>query len=251
MSVSIPGGLPQTPKPLGLPELLDRAFQEYRRHFLFFATIAIVCVLPEVVADWIWGSGPAIVGTRVVVAPFALGLLYISATQVVIWNEANLTDVLQAALLRYFPFAGVAFGYVLCGISLLLVLPLGIWIFVRWSMAAPAMAAEPIGSRAAIRRSNALVKGAWWRCFFTTATVLVLSAILAVILGMCVGFAVALLPGFSEDMSAMLAGTAAVLVGSLVVPFVAIAFSLLYVDLRVRKEGFDLDYLANSAAQAA
>ncbi|HVH64409.1 MAG TPA: hypothetical protein VM674_00105 [Candidatus Acidoferrum sp.] len=250
MSMSMAAGLPQPPKPLNLPELLDRAFQEYRRHFLFFATIAIICVLPEVIADWIWGYGLPILGTRLLVAPFALGLLYISATQVVIWNEASLTAVLQAALLRYFAFAGVVFGYILCAISLVLVLPLGLWIFVRWSMAAPSVAAEPIGSKAAIRRSNVLVKGAWWRCFATIVAVVGLSAVVAVILGMCAGVAVAFVP-LPEYTSMMLAGTAAVLTGSLVTPLVAIAFSLLYVDLRVRKEGFDLDYLARSAAQAA
>lgn len=251
MSISMPAGLPQPPKPLGLPELLDRAFREYRRHFLFFAAIAIICVVPEVIADWIWGSGAAIAGIRLVVAPYALGLLFIGATQVVIWNEASLTDVLGAALLRYFRFGGLVVAFLLCAISSLILLPLGIWVFVRWAMAAPALAAEPIGSRAAIRRSAALVKGAWWRCFTTMLTVLVISAIVAVVLGMSAGVAVALLPGVPESIGAMLAGTAAVLAGSLVIPIVPIAFSLLYVDLRVRKEGFDLDYLASSAAQAA
>src|SRR5689334_11905556 len=100
----------QPPKPLGLPELLDRAIREYRRHFVFFAAIAIICVLPEVIADWIWRSGTPILLTRLLVAPFALGLLFISATQVVIWNQARLGDVLVAAFKRYFPFAGVVAG---------------------------------------------------------------------------------------------------------------------------------------------
>jgi hypothetical protein len=40
-------------------------------------------------------------------------------------------------------------------------------------------------------------------------------------------------------------------VGSLVVPLGPIALTLLYVDLRVSKEGMDLDSLAKSATDAA
>lgn len=250
MSTSMGAVIPPPPKPLALPELLDRSFQHYRRHFFFFAAIAIVCALPDVIAEWMWGSGAALGTTRLVIAPYALGVLSISATQVVIWNEASLNDVFRAAFLRYFRFAGLALAYLLCTLSLVL-LPLGIWMFVRWGIAAPALAAEPIGRNDALRRSAALVKGAWWRCFVTMLTVLVLSAVMAFVLGLSAGFALALVPGLPEDISLMLAGSAAVLTGSLVVPFVAIAFSLLYVDLRVRKEAFDLDYLARSAAQAA
>lgn len=246
--------LPQPPKPMGLPQLLDRAFQVYRRNFLFFATIAIIWVVPDLIVEAIWGSGAVLAATRLFFAPYVLGLLYIGATQVVVWNEANLKDVLLAAFQRYFAFVGVLFAYVLCYLSLFIP-PLGIWLFVRWGLAPAAVAAEPIGPNAAVRRSAALVKGSWWRCFTAMATVLILSSVVALILGLsaAVGmtFVMSFVPSLPYDVSVMVVGSAALFAGSLAIPLVPIAFSLLYVDLRVRKEGFDLDYLATSAAEAA
>jgi hypothetical protein len=81
--------------------------------------------------------------------------------------------------------------------------------------------------------------------------VIILSSVVALVLGMSAGVGVSFVPGLPEDVSLMVVGSAAVLAGSLAIPLVPIAFSLLYVDLRVRKEGFDLDYLAKSAADAA
>ena len=242
--------LPQPPRPVGLPEILDRTFQAYRRNFWFFATIAIICVVPDLIVEAIWGSGGLLGGARVLFAPYALGLLYISATQVVIWDEASLKDVLRAAFLRYFSFAWTLFAYLLCILSLLIP-PFGCWLFVRWMLAPAAVAAEPIGANAAVRRTAALVKGSWWRCFLTICTVLVLAGLVAMILGVSAGAAAVFIPGLSLDISVMVVGAAAVLAGSLAIPLVPIAFTLLYVDLRVRKEGFDLDYLATTAAEAA
>ena len=243
-------GQPDPPRPIGLPEILDRTFQAYRRHFWFFATIAIVCVVPDLVVEAVWGPGGVLGIARVLFAPYALGLLYISATQVVIWEEASLKDVMRAAFLRYFSFAWTLFAYLLCLLSLFIP-PLGIWLFVRWMLAPAAVAAEPIGANAAVRRTAGLVKGSWWRCFLTIATVLVLTSLVAMILGLSVGAAAIFIPGLPLDISVMVVGSAAVLAGSLAIPLVPIAFTLLYVDLRVRNEGFDLDYLATSAAKAA
>jgi len=242
--------IPQPPRPLGLPELLDKAFQAYRRRFVFFATIAIACVIPDLVVEMFWGSGALLGATRLLFAPYALGLLYISATQAVIWNEGDLKVVLRAALQRYIHFAGLVIVYLIATLCLI-ILPLGVWLFVLWTPAAPALAAEPINPGQAIRRSTQLVKGEWWRTFLTMATVLILAGVLAVILGATSGVAASFVPGLPEDVSIMLVGTASLLAGSLATPLVPIAFSLLYVDLRVRKEGFELDYLAQSAAGAA
>lgn len=245
-----PAPLPLPPKPLGLPELLDKAFTAYRRNFVFFAAIAVLCMLPDLIVEMIWGSGSLLGATRLIFAPYALALLYISATQVVIWNEANLKAVMRAALQRYVPFAGLVIAYILAALGLI-IFPLGIWLFVLWAPAAPALAAEPINPNAAIRRSTQLVKGVWWRCFLTMATVLILVGFVAFIMAASAGVAMSFVPGLSEDVSLMLVGSASLLAASLATPLAPIAFSLLYVDLRVRKEGFELDYLAKSAADAA
>jgi hypothetical protein len=242
--------LPEPPKPLGLPELLDKAFRVYRRNFLFFGLMAVGVAIPDVVVELIWGSGALLGVVRVIYAPFALAVLFIGSTQVVIWNEADLKAVLWASFHRYLKFAGVLGAYVLVGISFL-VPPLGLLVLVRWSLAAPSLAAEPIGIRQAVRRSISLVKGEWWRTFFTLSVIGILEIVIAVILAAISGVAVGFIPGLPEDVSLLAIGGAAVLAGSMAIPLIPISMSLLYVDLRVRKEGFDLDYLATSAANVS
>ena len=242
--------LPEPPKPLGLPELLDKAFRVYRRNFVLFGLMAVGVALPDLVVEWIWGSGTVLGITRIVYGPLALGLLFIGSTQVVIWNEADLKAVLRASFQRYLRFAAIFILYAIATFSLFIP-PLGLWVLVRRSMAAPALAAEPIGARQAVKRSIYLVKGASWRTLFTMLAVCVLVVVVVMILGTISGVAISFVPGLPEDVSLLAVGSAFVLSGSLAVPLVPICMSLLYVDLRVRKEGFELDYLATSASSAA
>ncbi|TMG17294.1 MAG: hypothetical protein E6H98_07715 [Chloroflexi bacterium] len=57
----------------------------------------------------------------------------------------------------------------------------------------------------------------------------------------------ALMPGLSDDLRAGLVTTVATLVNALVGAITPIAITMLYLDLRVRKEGLDLDQLARQA----
>jgi hypothetical protein len=81
-------------------------------------------------------------------------------------------------------------------------------------------------------------------------TIVALDLVLIAILTLTVGVAAAFLP-LEYDLALSLIGAGIVLLTWLVIPLIPIGFGLLYVDLRVRKEGFDLDYLATSAADAA
>jgi len=56
-----------------------------------------------------------------------------------------------------------------------------------------------------------------------------------------------LLPGLAEDLRSALIVVAGSLAGALVVPVTYIAMTPVYYDLRVRREGFDLDQLAQQA----
>jgi hypothetical protein len=58
----------------------------------------------------------------------------------------------------------------------------------------------------------------------------------------------AVVPGLSDDVRAGLVTTVATLVDALVSAITPIAITMLYLDLRVRKEGLDLDQLARLAA---
>lgn len=241
--------VPPPPQALSLGQLLDRTFSTYRRNFTFFALIALVVSLPDIVLA-ILGLSRLSPVIRILYAPFILALLYLGASAVILRGQSQFGPVLRAAVGRFANFAGIYAGYILAVIALLIP-PLGLWLIVRWAPAACVLAAEPVKPRQAFGRSVQLVHGQWWHSFFVMATVLILQLVVEAILAFSVGLIVGLLPGIDAAMSLRLARVAGSVVGTFAVPLIPIGYTLLYVDLRVRREGFDLDQLAKSAADAA
>lgn len=124
---------------------------------------------------------------------------------------------------------------------LLLVIP-GIWLYAAWSVATPALLIEGCGPWAALRRSYRLVRSRWW----PTAGALIVSELMVTIVGgaiqaLLVGI---FLTGSSVVVVVALVSLAAAVSAVLTRPFVAAVRTVLYYDLRVRKEGFDVELLA-------
>ena len=241
--------VPVAPRALSLGQLLDRTVSLYRHHFAFFALSAVIASLPDIILA-ILGLSRISGLVRLLYAPFVLALLYLGAAEVVLRGRAEFGRVLGAAVARFGSFAGIYAGYILAAIALLIP-PLGLWLIVRWAPAACVLAAEPVKPRQAFRRSAELVRGLWWRTFFVMATILILEIVVVLILAFSVGIVVGLLPLGDEALRVRMAGVLATIVGAFAIPLVPIGYTLIYVDLRVRKEGFDLDQLAKSAADAA
>jgi hypothetical protein len=125
---------------------------------------------------------------------------------------------------------------------LLFILP-GVWIYVAWAFATPVLLVEGLRGRAALGRSFRLVKGRWWRTF----GVLVVGFILAGIISMIVQavFLIGIVVGEDNDALVLVLSAIAGIVGlAVTTPFQAALLAVLYFDLRVRKEGFDLELLA-------
>jgi hypothetical protein len=240
---------PIQPRTFTVSELLDAVFKVYRRNFELFAVISLVLALPDVLF-LLLGLHAYSGLMRFFLAPYFLATLFLAAAHVTFRGPARATDILLAGFRRYGSFAGIYAGLILATIGLIF-LPLGIWALVRWAPAASVLAGEPVRTRQAFKRSAELVKGQWWRAFGIIVAILVLEAVLELILGVSAGIAVLLIPGLDLLAKALAASVLATIVGSLVVPLVPIALTLLYVDLRVRKEGMDLDSLAKSATDAA
>ena len=101
-----------------------------------------------------------------------------------------------------------------------------IYLMIRWIFVLPAALLEGLGPTAALSRSSALVKKNWWRVLGITLVVALISAAISLILG-------------------MIPTVGAILASILVTPIYMIASTLLYYDLRVRKEGYSLEALAS------
>ncbi|MEU9231927.1 hypothetical protein [Streptomyces subrutilus] len=129
--------------------------------------------------------------------------------------------VLGARLLALAAAAGPGAAALAAGLPPLALLPLApaaLWLGVLLALAPTAAGYEGLGPVAALRRSAALVRGAWWRTFAVTA-----------------------LPGFLAPAAAyaLYAGfglPGALLAPALLLPAPRLAAGLLYADRRLRRE---------------
>ena len=262
-------------RPLTVPDVLDECFRLYRNHFALFAGVAILGAVPVTVLQLLAGTGN-VYGTfyRVVtspqsvnfangpptsnpylsflqlpisiaIAPFQYGTVTLAVISVILGTPATVWSVARDVLRRYWALLALYLLYTAAGIALVC-LPLGIWLLVRLSMALPVLFTERASIGTAIDRSWRLVERNWWRIFGTFVLVSILVAVLEYALLPLFMAVVFLLPGLSPDLRGDLAVIVTALIGQLTLPFYAAAVTLLYFDLRVRKEAFDLEMMAYS-----
>ncbi len=119
----------------------------------------------------------------------------------------------------------------------------GVHFYAAYAVTTPTLMLEGVRGRKALGRSRALVKGRWW----PVAGVVLLGTILTQIIGGAIG---GLASGFfltGNQLASDIASVVGGIVGAtLTVPILAAVVTVLYIDLRVRKEGFDLELLAQS-----
>jgi hypothetical protein len=156
------------------------------------------------------------------------------------WKES-----LRFAGSRLRPLLWLTFlAAILTGLGFVACIIPGIWLVVSWAVAVPALLTEDVRGRKALGRSFRLVKHRWW----PTLGALALGFLLAGIVSGAISAAVTAL-AFTDVGESLLAtllvdAIAGTISGVLVTPFQAALATIIYFDLRVRKEGFDLELLA-------
>jgi len=119
-----------------------------------------------------------------------------------------------------------------------------------WAVAAPALLLENLGVTAALRRSFRLVRGSFWRVFgislLTAVIAYVVRQVFAVpfsLIGTLLA-EVADISGLSGAfVQLLISDIGTILAGAVLYPFTAGAVALLYLDLRMRREGMDVEVL--------
>jgi hypothetical protein len=123
-----------------------------------------------------------------------------------------------------------------------------IYVAVRWSVAMPALLLERRGPIASLRRSWSLVKGFWWKCFGTLLIAYLLVLVLSLAVGAVAGGILAVVTSADSLLGIVVQQVVGVAVQVFTLPLFAAVTIVLYVDLRVRKEGFDLALMADHIA---
>jgi hypothetical protein len=252
-------------RPLAVGEILDTALAVYRRHaFALWKIVAVVLALPAalsgaiaVAQHQIHDSNASSTGASVVLLSFVADFVTVLAVFLAISAAYRL--VADAYLGREIdPAASIRFGMrrvlsvlwvfvlVLLGVFLalcLFVVP-GVYLAVCWSIAVPVLLGENLRGRAALRRSRALVRGRWWPC----CGVLVLTGVLVGIVQAAFALIITAVTGdsSSDPLIFFTSAISSLLSSTLVLPFQVAVTTVLYIDLRVRKEGFDVQLLSHA-----
>ena len=265
-------------QPMSFVDILDGMFMLYRNHFRLFLGIVAVYIIIGLGLDLM--SVAAVTGmayvTSMVIATFVgigsfivsflvvAGLAYASAL-VYLDRDITAQDALQQAWRRFFPLLGSAilWGLVCLGLSVTIIgIPFAIYFAVRWGLYTLPVLFEETTARNALRRSTELVRGTWWRVFGIMLAVSVLTFMISFILEVSFGFILTLI-GVAEieadtplDMIRRLfipmpnevgwlpyaiRRFVSVTIAGLAMPIGTIGSALLYFDLRIRKEAFDIE----------
>lgn len=282
MVVTTPG-VPPAPllrlRPLGLGELLDDVFRVYRRHFWLLFAVALVVSLPTLAFQFASGSASqfgfaltvlgnlndpqalagrqppelpnlALLGLSYVIVlllvPFTLGAIPRATVDIVLGNPVGVRSTLAGVARRYWALMGLALLYVLIS-PLVLCLPVFVWLFVRWVVAIPALLAEGIGPIRALDRSWVLTRAHWWRLFGILLLIYLLTWVLSNALGVFALPVAIVVPFVPPEARGAIILTVETLASAVVQPALYLCVTLLYFDLRIRREHFDLDELARQA----
>jgi len=126
--------------------------------------------------------------------------------------------------------------------------------WVRWALVVPATVLEGGGLGTSLRRSKWLTQGRHWRIFVVFILVLTLTWAVSVLLQTpfysMVKWGDLLRAGQITTSAAIVSSAGNFLSQSLVSPLLTIAFTLIYYDERVRREGFDLQLMISKLEQA-
>jgi hypothetical protein len=246
-------------RPLSTGEILDVSFGLYRQRFGPLVKVALLtAAVPMLIEIYVTTAGGQFANLGLSLANLflktVLSLLALGAT-IFIVSESDLGHDLSAAdaLKRSVPFLG---RLVLLSILLGLVIGVGFLLFIipgcvflaGLVASVPALVLENHQSALeAMARGWGLSRGFRRKQFVIVATVFILQLIPVVAAGF-------FLPEFSSPAAAYEleggSGSASIILGLalilqvLISPFVYCTVTVAYYDLRVRKEGFDLEILA-------
>jgi hypothetical protein len=264
-------GAPQL-RPLGIGEVLDAGFRLVRSRFSTLLLCALAVAAPLSVLDTLitlstdksafdfnadtpapaqddgdvllGGLLSRLIGVLLVLLVLAACFRAISAAY--LGEHATAGESLRFAVARLPALLG---AYVLVALSLVLgfvvlVIP-GIYLGVALSMTFPALLFERLGPGAAYRRSFSLVGGHWWRTFGTLLLTFLILVVLTAALGGGLGAVLGSAAPGDETLAAIFLTLLNIVLAVILYPVAAAILTVLYYDLRVRKEGFDLELLAH------
>ena len=262
-------------QPMSFVDILDGVFSLYRSHFTLFLKITGVYFLLVYGMDLISifaivNAAPsttlvvgllAAFGSYVVIFWVVAGLVYASA-EVYLNRDLTSQAALQQARRRFWSYIGSVLLWLLvvCGLFITVIgIPFSIYFGVRWGLYGLPVMFEGTTARQALRRSTELVKGTWWRAFGIMLAIFLIAIMIQFIFQ--TSFLMLAQVSGTEDTTLLetvrrlffpalnqiewrpyaIQRFVTIGIAALTMPISAIGSALLYFDLRIRKEAFDIE----------
>jgi uncharacterized membrane protein len=228
--------------------VLNRSVAVLLRNLLPFFLVTVIAYLPFIVMERAQVAAQQARDVTLILilsgVSFIVMLLLSMLSQAVILQAAfqdmrrqpvNVTESLKVGLRRFFPVIALALlmGLLLVLGFMLLVVP-GFIFYTMWFVALPICVVERLGPVKSLGRSQQLTKGHRWKIFGLLLLLMIFSAIVT---------------GTVEFVLYAAGGDIVALIGKLIVTALWAAFSsvviaVTYHDLRVAKEGIDIEQIA-------
>jgi hypothetical protein len=259
-------------RPLSIGDILDRTFSLYRRHFLLFVGIAGIPQLLVLVFSlgqtlFSWNTTDILRGTRNVGTGILVLLVYLvvdifaylysqggttlAVSELYLGRTTTIAESLRNVSGDLWSLFGLAIlsGLSIAGGLILLIVP-GIYIASRLLVCLPVALIEKRSPSEALSRSFELTKSFAGRAFVILVLFVVLTYAASLLFTVPAAIALALRAGGANMIRFWTAVTqVGASIGSiLVTPILRIATAVFYYDLRVRKEGFDLQLMMDPDA---
>ncbi|HSO03096.1 MAG TPA: hypothetical protein VLQ92_01340 [Candidatus Limnocylindrales bacterium] len=121
-----------------------------------------------------------------------------------------------------------------------------VYVYVRLSVASPALVMEGVGVVTSLTRSWALVRRSWWRVLGILILSAIITSLLTTVVTVPITLIATLASGFSESLvpTVLASGVATLVAGIITLPFSAAVTGLLYIDLRMRREALDIELVS-------
>jgi len=257
-------------EPMSVSEILDGSFKLYRNNLIRFVAIVAVVQIPVGLVS-LCGQTLMHMGTEAAgpggqpqfsltmgLSALGLGLFVLSVGMVgqalanaalvksvsesYLGNEVTVGEAYRFALPKLFSLigAGMLVG-LLCGFGFFMCVVPGVIFSLWFAMTTQAIVFEDLGAFRGMSRSKELASGNLGKILGVWLIVVLIMMLVGGVFATVGGVFSMLVPGVTGF---VLRGLCQLVGQVLIAPIGAAAFNLLYYDLRIRKEGFDLEMLA-------
>lgn len=237
-------------RPRSNSEILDAAFEIYRRHFTVFLAINIFAAIPVAISTYLGQSAillqqpDGLVTSSLVrflsafITPFTEGAMTCAASAAYLGMPVDLELSIRAAFRR--PgrlFVAMFTKWILLVFGLILFIAPGLIVFKRYFAIPMTVLFEDTTVGDAISRSRELSNGNGKRIFALVGGVFIFTLLITMFVTQAIG---------SISHGPALTAVVTLLAAAAISPFSTIVVTLLYYDIRIRREGYDIELMTQA-----